>query len=350
MDKKRICIVGHFASGHQELNGQTVKTKTIANELERQLGKNEIVKIDTRINNKIKMISLFFQVIFGMKKCENTIILPAQNGILFLAPLLCVGKLFFQSNIHYIVIGGWLPGFVKDRFFLKECLKRFDGIYVETSIMKQLLEQQDFSNICIMPNCKNINIVREEELFLSQTEPYRLCTFSRVMKEKGIEDAIQAIKEINEKYGRKIFCLDIYGQIDAAYENEFVEMQKKFPTYIRYCGSVGYNQSTSILKDYCALLFPTHFYTEGIPGTVIDAYASGIPVIAARWESFDDLIEQGKNGLGYQFGNYTELVYAICHLVEDKVSYMDMKRSCIEKARDYTTEKVIANFLKRLQG
>lgn len=44
---KKVCIIGHFAFGKELLNGQTVKTKIIANELEKRLGADEILKIDT---------------------------------------------------------------------------------------------------------------------------------------------------------------------------------------------------------------------------------------------------------------------------------------------------------------
>jgi len=44
--------------------------------------------------------------------------------------------------------------------------------------------------------------------------PYKLCTFSRVLKEKGIEDAINAVIKVNTDCGREVCTLDIYGQID----------------------------------------------------------------------------------------------------------------------------------------
>lgn len=97
------------------------------------------------------------------------------------------------------------------------------------------------------------------------------------MKEKGIEDIIHAVEDINEKYGSKKFALDIYGQIDEGYRDSFESMIKKFPDYIRYCGTVPFDKSTEALKNYFALVFPTRFYTEGIPGTIIDAYASRCP-------------------------------------------------------------------------
>ena len=62
-----------------------------------------------------------------------------------------------------------------------------------------------------------------------------------------------------------------------------------------------------MLKNYFLLAFPTKFYTEGIPGTILDAYAAGVPVIASKWESFFDVIEEGKTGIGYEFDNQKEL-------------------------------------------
>lgn len=55
-------------------------------------------------------------------------------------------------------------------------------------------------------------------------------------------------------------------------------------------------------------MFPTLFYTEGIPGTIIDAYAAGLPVISSKWESYGDVIEDNVTGIGYEFGSDDALV------------------------------------------
>ncbi|MFR3494185.1 MAG: glycosyltransferase [Blautia sp.] len=56
------------------------------------------------------------------------------------------------------------------------------------------------------------------------------------------------------------------------------------PQYIRYKGMVPFNQSTEVLKNYDALLFPTYYEGEGFAGTIIDAFAAGLPVIASDWK------------------------------------------------------------------
>ena len=342
---KRVCVIGHFAFGKELLNGQTIKTKTITEELQKQLGKENVWMIDTH-GGKKKFLQLIMQTRSIAKKCKNIIMLPTHNGVRFLTPLLCIWGKIYHIKIHYIVIGGWLPEYLQNKKGLQRDLKKFNGIYVETNIMKKNLEKMGFNNIYIMPNCKNLQILREDELIYTSEEPLKLCTFSRVMREKGIEEIIKAVTEINQKHSRDIFHLDIYGQIDEEYQNDFERLKKTFPNYIRYCGSVPYNKSTDTLKKYYALVFPTNFYTEGIPGTIIDAYASGIPVISSKWENFTDLIEDGKVGYGYQFGNYNDLINLLLHIANNPNELNSMKVNCIKKAKEFSSEKVIANFLK----
>ena len=100
-----------------------------------------------------------------------------------------VNTLFhLQRKIHYIVIGGWLPQLLDSNESLARNLRKFDGIYVETNTMKMTLESKGFQNIILMPNCKELVTLSADELIYQEEIPFKLCTFSRVMKEKGIED------------------------------------------------------------------------------------------------------------------------------------------------------------------
>ena len=333
----KIGICGHYG-GENSLNGQTVKTKIITNELINYYGENEIRCFDSSGGSK-KIFKHICGVLNLLKTCDNVIILPAHNGIRIFAPLLAFANKFYKKKLHYIVIGGWLPEFLKKRKHLSKSLKKFDYIYTETSTMKKALERQGFNNIVILPNCKKLNILKQNELIYCTYEPYKLCTFSRVMKEKGIEDAVKAVKYINNKFGRTCYTLDIYGQVDLNQADWFDELKKSFPDYIKYCGTVEFDKSTEVLKNYYALLFPTHFKTEGIPGTIIDAYASGVPVISAKWDSFDDIIDDGITGFGYSINNVDELINILFNLMHTDIN--DLKPSCLKKASEFKTNVII---------
>lgn len=344
----KVSVLGHFGKSANLFNGQTVKTKIITEELQNQLGREQVIKIDTSGGWKT-IFKAPFQVLQALKSSKNVIIFPAHNGLRIYAPLLSALRPIFKNRkIHYAVIGGWLPRFLLQRKNLAKTLKKFDGIYVETNSMKHALEEQGFKNVLVMPNCKKLQVLYENELICSTDVPYKLCTFSRVMKEKGIEDAVEAVKFVNEQAGKTVYTLDIFGQIDTSQIEWFENLKNQFPEYITYCGCVDSDKSVETLKDYFALLFPTRFFTEGIPGTIIDAYAAGVPVISAKWESFSDVVDDGVTGVGYEFENVTDFTQKLFAMADAPQTLNALKTNCLEKSKGYTpcvAIKVIMNNL-----
>lgn len=335
---RKVAVIGHFGFGRECLDGQTVKTKIVAQELERRFGETQVLKSDTHGGAKT-LLKAPFHVFRALRKCENVVILPAHNGLRVIAPLLAFERRFFKNRkIHYAVIGGWLPEFLTKRPLLAKALKKFDGIYVETNVMKRALEAQDFANVGVMPNCKYLDALDESELVYPTSEPYKLCTFSRVMWEKGIEDAVDAVKNVNERFGRTVYTLDIYGPVDPAQTEWFDALRKTFPDFVAYRGSVPFDKSVETLKDYFALLFPTRFFTEGVPGTIVDAYAAGVPVVSARWESFADVVDDDSTGFGYSFGDEEALTALLTRLAENPESATRMKTACVAKAKAFRPE------------
>ena len=335
---KKVGIIGHFGFGKNYLDGQTVKTKIVSDELKRFFGENSIDEIDTH-GKWSSLIKAPFKTFNAVKFSKNVIMLPAHKGLKIYAPLLCFWRHFFNTKLHYVVIGGWLPKYLQNKKLLQKNLKKFDGIYVETRTMKTALEQKGFKNIYIMPNCKRLNVLRPEELVYNTGEPFKLCTFSRVTEKKGIGDAVEAVRQINEENGRTVYTLDIYGQVDNGQEEWFEHLKKTFPEYVHYCGLVPFDKSVDVLKNYFALLFPTKFYTEGIPGTIIDAYAAGIPVISSRWENFEDIIDEGITGVGYDFANNVGLFLKL-RKGEEK-NFDKMKANCLKKAELFLPERAM---------
>nr|WP_317365532.1 glycosyltransferase [uncultured Blautia sp.] len=334
---KKVGIIGHYGFGHDLANGQTIKTKIITKELEKYIG-NSAYKVDVHGGIKI-VVPTIFKTIKSLRCCTNIIIMLTENGLKVCVPILAFFNRIFKRKLHYIVIGGWLAAFLKKNMWLIPCLKKFDCIYVETTTMKNALEELGLKNLVVMPNCKELSIVHEKDLKIQFEEPLKLCTFSRVMEEKGIGDAVYAVKKINEMFERVVFELTIFGQIDEKQIDWFEDLKKSFPAYINYGGVVSFDKSVDSLKEYYALLFPTKFYTEGIPGTIIDAYAAGLPVISSEWESFSDVVEEGKTGIGYKFADKEALIETLKFVVLNPNKIIEMKSQCILKANQYTLEK-----------
>lgn len=347
---KKVVVIGHYgAKANNQLSGQIVKTEIVTAELEKTFGKAEVCRIDTHGSKIVGVLKAPIQVFCALKNAQNVVIFPAQNGVRVFVPLLTIFRRFFKGRkLHYAVIGGWLPEFLKDKSGLAKKLKKFDGIYAETNTMKSALESTGFENVFVMPNCKELAVLKKEELVYPNGEPYALCTFSRVMKEKGIEDAVDAVKAINEKFGRTVYTLDIYGQVDAGQTEWFDALQAIFPEYIRYRGLVDFSGGVDVLKNYFALLFPTRFYTEGIPGTIIDAYAAGVPVISAKWQSFFDVVDDGVTGIGYDFGKTEEFLSVLENCAEKPEILTNLKENCIKKAEEFLPETALKVLFEKM--
>lgn len=339
---KKVCVVGHFGFGENMLNGQTIKTKTVTTELEKQLGADQMIKIDTHGGVKA-LPKIIVQLISAFKNCENIIIFPAHNGIKVFVPLCDAMNKVFHRKLHYVVIGGWLNELLDEHKRIESALKTFTGIYVETNAMKTALCSRDFNNVEVMPNFKDIRILSENELVYHTEIPYKLCTFSRVMKEKGIEDAIEAVKRVNAEQGKIVFTLDIYGQIDSEQVDWFETLESRFPEFVKYKGIVSYDKSVDTIKEYYALLFPTYYEGEGFAGTLLDAMAAGVPVIASDWKYNSEIIN-ANNGLLFETHNVEDLVNKI-NSIKD---IGHLKKSCLREAQKYSPQSVIQILSNRL--
>lgn len=343
----RLGICGHFGGNKQYYDGQTVKTKILFEELKVKFGENNIFKVDT-YNWKKKPFELLINCIKLLKRSDDILILPAHKGLKVILPLFLILNTIFKKRLHYIVIGGWLYQYIKDNKYLLKYLKELDTIVVETEQLKKDLLSIGFNNVIIVPNFKRLKIVREEEIKKNFKKPYPLCMFSRIMPEKGIEDAINTIIKINRENNEIIFTLDIYGKVDNLYNDKFNKLMLNVPDFIKYKGQVPYHKSVDILNKYFLLLFPTRFFTEGIPGTIIDAFASGVPVISSEWQSVNDIVENRVTGLIYKFNDIKDFEDKLLYALNNENEIINMRKNCIAKAWEFHPDNVINILVERI--
>lgn len=344
---RKIAIIGHFGGDKVFLDGQTIKTKVFYEELQNSVNGLCIKKVDTyyKKHNLIKLLVDFFVAIFS---CKHIIVLVAGNGMRIMFPILHFCSKVLGKRVYHSVIGASLAKRVVKHKHLKKYLNSFRVNWCETKGLVNQLQELGVTNAELLYNCKRLIPVLETGLTDSLRQPYRLCTFSRVMREKGLEDAVCAVKSINDKYGQVIYTLDIYGQIDPAQEEWFENIKKDFPPYVRYRGSVPYDESVEVLKNYFALLFPTHYWTEGVPGTIIDAYASGLPVIASKWENFDNIIND-DTGIGYDFDCIDSLTEVLDYIQKNPAFLITKKQHCVETYQKFSPEAVMNIVLQKMR-
>ena len=332
----KIGILGYFAQGKIDYGGQPVKTNNVYSGLLEKYGESEIKILDTgTLNNKILFLLRSVLIILHSK---NLVIMPAHNGIIHFPKLYLTVKFLLKrrSKIHYVVIGGWLPKLLRQNAKLKRQLLKFDFIYVETNTMMKSLIKLGFHNVQVMRNVKKLDSNLET---YTNNQEFIFCFYSRVIVEKGVEDAIEAIYEVNRNLDKKKCKLHIYGPISSDYEliiDKLIDNE-----IIQYKGILDTNYAPIYLSKYFMQIFPTKFYTEGVPGSIIDSFYSGLPVLASRWESVCDVIQEGYNGIIYNFNDKKDLIEKILWTIDNKDEINEMRSRCIESSEQYNPNKAL---------
>ena len=343
----KVTIIGHFAKGKEKLNGQTIKTKIIASELERQYGKGAVKRVDTASGLRFLLL-LPFIMLNSLYVSKNIVIMPAHNGVRIIPPVLALMNIFFHRSLHYVVVGGWLDREVKANVILRYALRHFSGIYPETRSMQQRLTALCLPNVIVMPNSKPLTIADIALLPNDNQKPLRVCTFSRVMKEKGIEEAMHAVINCNKKKQKTVVTLDIYGQIEHGEEEWFEDIKRYMPESVSYKGIVNYNDSVSILTGYSALLFPTYYPGECFAGTFLDAFAAGLPNIASDWHDNADIVTHGETGFIFPVHDEKTLTDTLLSIIDNPSLLTDLRQACLLKAKEYQPQQIIKILTSRL--
>lgn len=336
---KKIGVCGVYGDGPDFSGGQPGKVKTMIRMLSDYYGADNIKTANTAGWKKhpVKMLTNCIRL---AQECECIVILPAHNGLKVFLPLFIGLRRVYHFKLFYSVIGGWLASKAAENPKLISRLTQLDGIWVETRKMKSELQALGVENTTVIPNVKYLKAVSQNHIDLN-SDTLRCCTFCRVIKEKGIEDAIKAVELINGQ-GKYKATLDIYGPIFEGYKEEFETLIQSVPDTICYKGCADPSESVLTLCQYDVQIFPTHYSTEGIPGSIVDSYAAAVPVVASKWNSYDDIVAEEKTGLGYEIGNISELTMRLQELCEDRSKLIRMAESCIEFYKEqYTPESAL---------
>jgi len=113
----------------------------------------------------------------------------------------------------------------------------------------------------------------------------------RVMKEKGIDELLYAASKLCEEYPQAVFWLvgnyeDDYKDVIEQYEKE------KVVEHISYQKDI-----TPYYREASAVLMPS--YHEGMSNVILEASATGRPVLASQIPGCQEGFEDGVTGFGF---------------------------------------------------
>lgn len=336
----KIGIIGRLAENEELYDGQTIKTRVLKQALINRFPESSIMCIET-YQIKKHLLFLPYKTARLLHDCDYVFVLLSHNGRNVFFPLLYYLNKIYKKPIYHDAIGGRLANEVREKRNWKKYINSFNKNWVELPSLQNKLIDLGVSNAETLPNFKFLPIINDDDLNLSIPQIFKFCTFSRVVETKGITTAAQAIAFVNKKAGKKIAELYVYGSIDPAYKEKFEVILEKQKNEVFYCGAVPFDKSVEKIKDYYMLLFPSTHSGEGFPGTFIDAFAAGLPIIASDWNYNAEIIKDGVTGFCYPADKTDIFFEYIWKSIINPSNILAMKKNCLREAEKYSAENVM---------
>lgn len=339
-DKSKILILGYFGYENNQLDGQTVKTRSVYNLLvERYNG--EVFYYDTLIARR-SPLSLF-KLLFKLIKCNTLIIIPALNNLTYIFPIVYYLSKIFNYEIIHVCVGGWhVEYFIGNKRFkphplqlkLSRKIKAFlpEMKKVDTDL-KTLL---GFQNSKYFPNFRKVEYMAVAENKVS--ESLHLVFMARINKKKGYRTIFNFAEIIKNKSYKIV--IDFYGPIEENDKIDFLSLVDKYSNIVKYHGVLNPNDIYSTLSKYDIMLLPTTYYTEGFPGSILDAYIAGIPVIVTNWMHAQEFVKDGKTGFIVPFDDpQYEFNKKIMELYNNRERLKSMKQNARNESYKYSSDE-----------
>lgn len=222
-------------------------------------------------------------------------------------------------------------------------LYRF-GLCKAQKVFFQNQENQDFmlkNNVIngeydLLPG-SGVNLEQYQVLEYPAGETVDFAFIARVMKEKGIDQYLEAAEVIRAKYPETRF--HICGFCEQAYEKKLKQFGDR--GIVIYHGLV--DDITEIHKMSHCTVHPT-YYPEGLSNVLLESAACGRPIITTDRSGCREIIEDGVNGFVVEQKNSQDLIKKIEQFLE--LSLDDRKQMGIQgrmKVEKEFNRKIVVN-------
>ncbi|MBI3949933.1 MAG: glycosyltransferase family 4 protein [Acidobacteria bacterium] len=233
------------------------------------------------------------------------------------AAFILLGKVFGRkfllhchggNTVRYYLSRHWLG-----RWYLRSALRMGDRIIVVSDTLRtalhHVLPEQD---IHFLPNAVSAPAVSMADQRLANGGPVRVLYLGHFLKLKGIYDLVEAIPQIAAAAPEAQFLL--CGLHEVKQVHDLCQRRGVLPV-VEHLGPVPFEERWAALQKADIFVLPS--YEEGLPVTVLEAMAVGLPVVTTPVGGIPQVVADGVNGFLIQPGDVDSLAARILQLAKD---------------------------------
>lgn len=217
------------------------------------------------------------------------------------------------------------------------CDNSFIAISQNTKFFLQDVLSIKKQNIHLIPNAINLTQFKYQQKGSIQLNEIKLISVGRTDKNKNHTFLLDVVAEIKKK-GKNV-SLTIVGVGEQLDQLKSKAIQLQIP--VRFTGNIDAVEDE--LKNHT--IYVHSAFTEALGLTLIEAMATGLPVITFDGGGNRDLIIEGVNGFMLKELNCETFANRIISLVEDKNLYLQISENARTFAQNFDIKKYVDTLL-----
>lgn len=236
--------------------------------------------------------------------------------------------------------------FLNDIFMNKFAFRFVDKIIAITPWELETLEKYcDKEKVKIIPNgvdkilykkIKNNSFRKRKGI----KEKYLILFFGRLNPTKGPEMLAKTALNITKK--RKDIAFVWIGP-DEGKAEEVKELIKNHKN-MKYLGPISGKEKIAEMYQ-AADVYVLPSYREGLPLTLFEAMASGIPIVASPVNGIPYEIKEEENGLFSDYGDLNSIEKNILRILKDKKLAKKMSKNNLKKSKNYDWDGIYKRYM-----
>lgn len=250
--------------------------------------------------------------------------------------------------------GGDVPGLAPEvdrthhrvRWLRRRILRSARAIVANSQGLADLSARTDPFPVAVVPNGVDTAMFHPGTAAPGAGSPLRILFAGRLHEQKNLELLLDELARLRRE-GVTAFRLDVVGEgpLGAAMRQRAARLE--LAGHVVWHGWVGKPELIALYQRADCFVNPSLY--EGLPNTVLEAMACGLPVVASRVPGNDVLVADHETGLLFDLEQPRQLGTALRRLLDDREAARRMgAEGRARVAERFSWQAVAAEYLRLL--
>lgn len=337
----KILFIASIATKNNHFDGERNKSKDVLNALQGHY-KIKSVNLSSKLFRIPSILLFILYVLFWHPK--KVFICKSPKGASLIANILKrIGYDLNDVIIYSIGLGleGQFDKLTKD----KEIFSKVGILIVENSAAADSFKKHGCNNIRCFPCIKRIYELPKDIPF-KEKQTLKSIFFARLVEDKGVFLAVDAIIEVNKDLAIPKFTLDIAGKpANKEIENRLQGIAKKY-SFINYLGTtftITGKDSYLRLQKYDLNIFPSWYNHECAPGSVVDMFIAGVPTLSSQFSGSKVMLSE-KCAYFAKTKSLQDNIEKLEYIYKNQRELYEKRSACRDRKYEYSYDSFIKFF------